>query len=252
MNRQTIIILAQDIDTTYILYNLLAKHYTTYLIIENPPSKISFLKQRAKKLGWLKVVGQVVFILYSKILYRVSKSRINQILSKVDIDMKIPKEIKRVSSVNSSECIEILRDISPNLVVLNGTRIVSAKTLNCIDAPFINMHAGITPKYRGVHGGYWALVERDYNNCGVTIHLVDEGIDTGDIIYQQKIYPTKDDNFCTYPYLQFIEGVKLLKMAIDDIFSNNLKTYSRDLPSKLWYHPTIVEYIKNYLKIGVK
>ena len=184
----------------------------------------------------------------------ISKNRIDEILSKADMDMQIPKEIemKRASSVNSSECREILRDISPDVVVLNGTRIVSAKTLSCIDAPFINIHAGITPKYRGVHGGYWALVDRDYENCGVTIHLVDEGIDTGDIIYQGEIYPTKDDNFCTYPYLQFIEGIKLLKIAIDDLFADRLETHNRDLPSKLWYHPTIVEYIKNYIKTGVK
>ncbi len=255
MRDRKIVILGSKIDTTFILYNYLSQYYPAInIIVENPQSKISLLKRRAKRLGWLKVVGQIIFILYSKILYRLSKNRIDEILSKADMDMQIPKEIemKRVSSVNSSECREILRDISPDAVVLNGTRIVSAKTLSCIDVPFINIHAGITPKYRGVHGGYWALVERDYENCGVTIHLVDEGIDTGDIIYQGEIYPTKDDNFCTYPYLQFIEGIKLLKMAIDDLFADRLEPYSRDLPSKLWYHPTITEYIKNYIKIGVK
>ena len=41
------------------------------------------------------------------------------------------------------------------------------------------MHAGITPQYRGVHGGYWAVVNNDPEHCGVTIHFVDKGIDTG-------------------------------------------------------------------------
>ena len=255
MINKKIVILGSDIDTTYILYNYLSQYYPDIgVIVENPQSKITLLRRRAKKIGWLKVIGQIIFILYSKLLCRLSKKRVDKILSKADIDIKLSKdlEIKRVSSVNSSECIDILKEISPDVVILNGTRIVSKQTLNSIKAPFINIHAGVTPKYRGVHGGYWALAERDYKNCGVTVHLVDEGIDTGDILYQATINPKKDDNFCTYPYLQFIEGIKLLKIVIDNLFANNLKPYSRDLTSKLWYHPTIIEYIKNYLTIGVK
>ncbi len=57
-------------------------------------------------------------------------------------------------------------------------------TLAAIDAPFINYHAGINPKYRGQHPGYWALASDDAENAGVTIHLVDEGVDTGSVLYQ--------------------------------------------------------------------
>ena len=45
--------------------------------------------------------------------------------------------------------------------------------------PVINMHAGITLRYRGVHGGYWALAEQHPEWVGTTVHLVDPGIDTG-------------------------------------------------------------------------
>jgi methionyl-tRNA formyltransferase len=44
------------------------------------------------------------------------------------------------------------------------------------------VHAGITPRYRGTHGGYWVLLNNDPGHCGVTIHLVDPGIDTGSIV----------------------------------------------------------------------
>ena len=46
-------------------------------------------------------------------------------------------------------------------MVVNGTRILSRRMLESIDAVFLNMHVGITPKYRGVHGGYWALANGD-------------------------------------------------------------------------------------------
>jgi methionyl-tRNA formyltransferase len=40
-----------------------------------------------------------------------------------------------------------------------------------INSKFVNIHVGITPKYRGVHGTYWALVNNDVENSGVTVHL---------------------------------------------------------------------------------
>ena len=51
--------------------------------------------------------------------------------------------------------------------------------LEAVPAVFLNTLAGITPSYRGVHGAYWALVQRQPDACGVTVHLVDAGIDTG-------------------------------------------------------------------------
>jgi folate-dependent phosphoribosylglycinamide formyltransferase PurN len=72
-----------------------------------------------------------------------------------------------------------LKAINPDLVIVNGTRIISKKVLSSINSKFVNIHVGITPKYRGVHGTYWALVNNDVENSGVTVHFVDEGIDTG-------------------------------------------------------------------------
>ena len=53
--------------------------------------------------------------------------------------------------------------------MINGTRIISKATLGCVPAVFINTHVGITPTYRGVHGGYWSLVEGERARCGVIL-----------------------------------------------------------------------------------
>ena len=100
------------------------------------------------------------------------------------------------------------------VVVVNGTRIIARRVLEASDAVFINTHCGITPEYRGVHGGYWALYRSDPENCGVTVHLVDPGIDTGGILAQQRIEPGPHDNFVTYPYLQLAAGLPLLVEAV--------------------------------------
>lgn len=69
----------------------------------------------------------------------------------------------------------LMRMISPDIVVVNGTRIINEETINCLHVPMINMHMGITPRYRGVHGTYWALTQGDKEHCGVTIHVIDKG-----------------------------------------------------------------------------
>jgi folate-dependent phosphoribosylglycinamide formyltransferase PurN len=141
---------------------------------------------------------------------------------------------------------------NPDAVVVFGTRIIKEKILNACNAPFINMHMGITPLYRGVHGGYWALACNDAEHCGVTVHLVDKGIDTGSVIEQRIIHIQKNDNFITYPYIQFGEGIELYSKALKMIDEHCLKTKTVDLPSKIWSHPTIMEYMKFRIKLKIK
>jgi len=86
----------------------------------------------------------------------------------------------------------------------------------------------------------------DLEHCGVTIHLVDKGIDTGGILYQGKIEVTRMDNFSTYPFSQLGEGMPLVKQAIADIVLGKLKPLPpSSSPGKLWYHPTIWQYLYN-------
>jgi len=158
-----------------------------------------------------------------------------------------------VPSVNSDVAIRELERFAPRVVVVNGTRIIDENVLNSVSAIFINTHAGITPMYRGVHGGYWALASGDPGNCGVTVHKVDKGIDTGSIIAQATISPTTKDTFATYPFLQTASAIPLLIQAVTDALAGNLA----ELPpppgrSRLWTHPTACQYLKNRIKLGVR
>lgn len=60
----------------------------------------------------------------------------------------------------------------------------------------INCHAGRLPFYRGRNILNWALINGE-EEFGITVHYVDEGVDTGDIILQ-RVYPiTPEDNYAT-------------------------------------------------------
>ncbi len=243
--------LARPGDSTNILFHSLQNDFEIEaVILEKPMAASELIKKRIKKLGWRTVAGQLLFqFSIARILKRTSLKRKKEILQEYGLQITaLPTEkIMQVASVNSDECIELIKKINPELVIVNGTRIISQSVLNATLVKFINIHAGITPKYRNVHGAYWAIVNNDMENCGVTVHLVDKGIDTGNIIYQEKITITEKDNFSTYPFLQLAEGIVLLKRAINDFFNNQISARPRNLESKLWYHPTLWQYIYHRL-----
>ena len=242
-------------DSSHIMYHALKDTFEIEkVIMEEAVSKKTMILNRVKRLGVMKVLGQVLFILYSKVSAKFSASRIEEIKrSNALDDSPIDDEkIIYIDSVNDEKVIDLIQEMNPDAVIVNGTRIISVKVLACIEKPFINTHAGITPKYRGVHGGYWALANNDKEHCGVTVHLVDPGIDTGGVLYQEMITVTEEDNFNTYPLLQLDKAIPLMKRALDDVEKGMVTPIKIELPSRLWYHPTLWEYAVNYVMKGVK
>lgn len=249
-----IILLGGTDDATRIVYHALNDFQWDIIpVIELPPSRKKMLRSRLKRLGWVTVLGQLLFQTAGTAFLRwESRRRRAEIHHSLQLDSRPIPNYYRVTSVNDEQTRILLQEIQPDIVIVNGTRIIGRKTLHATEAPFVNTHVGITPKYRGVHGGYWALVNGDSINCGVTVHLLDEGIDTGNILYQAKVTPTNTDNFATYPLLQLAGGIKLLHQVLLDMESGGLTPRSSAGESKLYYHPTLGQYLYYRWFKGVK
>jgi folate-dependent phosphoribosylglycinamide formyltransferase PurN len=246
MRNKKIVILAIEDISTNVVYNALHSEFSVaHVIIERKENLFLFLKRRIRKLGLLKVAGQVMFqLLIVKFLDWISAKRKREIIQEYKLNIsQIPADkILNVNSVNEYKTLKLLQEINPDIIIVCGTRIISSEIINGVSAKFINAHAGITPKYRGVHGAYWALVNNDKQNVGVTVHFIDSGIDTGGIICQETVQTGSKDNFVTYPLLQLAKSVELLKKAIRKILNNEVTIIQGGKESLLWYHPTIWGY----------
>jgi folate-dependent phosphoribosylglycinamide formyltransferase PurN len=256
MDAKRIVLLAGEYDSATLVYHSINDRTPLVRMVQEAPvAKKEFLRKRIKKLGWITVGGQVLFqALIAKPMGVLAKGRIGDILEEYGLKATaVPQDaVTHVSSVNSDECLRVLQELRPDLVVVHGTRIISKKILQGVPCPFLNIHAGITPRYRGSHGAYWALANGDAEHCGVTVHFVDPGIDTGNILFQKVIAVTKKDNFITYPYLQLGEGLRLLEKAIDGYFDGTLQPVRNPLNSALWHHPTLWGYLRTRLSRGVR
>ncbi len=238
-----------------IVYDFLSKNYNVVnVVFDSPGSKSFMVKRRIKKMGFFKVFRQLIFMrALVPFLEKETKKRKEEILAPFDTQaLKNEDSIFKPSSINDPKVIDHVNKLNPDVIMVCGTRIIKKQIIEGLTAPLLNMHVGITPKYRGVHGGYWALVNKDIENCGVTVHYIDPGIDTGGVICQKTIVPTKKDNYVTYPYLQVIKGMECIKEAISQIENDSLTTIKNGLPSKLYYHPTINKYLYHRIFKGVK
>ena len=225
------------------------------VVQEEPISQVALLRRRATRLGVRKVVGQISFrAIIVPWLSVKGRNRVSQIKRQFHLDDRPMQDTHRVPSINDESTREFLRGLHPGITVVCGTRILHPDTLAALNGPVVNFHAGITPLYRGVHGGYWALVEGRPDLVGSTIHLMDAGIDTGRIVDQATFEITRADTFVTYPYLHVAAALKPLEEAVqralagDDLGAHRLRD---DLDSKLRTHPTLFEYLR-HARAGVR
>jgi folate-dependent phosphoribosylglycinamide formyltransferase PurN len=251
-----VVMAAIDSPGTWRVFNALdAAIGVDHVVIEDRIGARALLTARARRLGWRAALGQVAFraAVMPALEWR-ARGRRARILAAAGLDASPapPERVTRVPSVNDEAAVAALRAHEPRVVVVAGTRIISRAVLEAVPATFLNMHAGITPRYRGVHGAYWALAAGDREHCGVTVHVVDPGVDTGEVVAQARIEPTREDTLATYPDLQLVAGLPLLVDAVRAALDGRLVGSVPEGPSRQWYHPTAWGYLGARVRRGVR
>ena len=252
-----VVFLAGTGDSTDMIANFLASRVPDLLVVvEDPPSRLHMARRRMRRVGWLSVFGQVLFVtVLQPILRRTGARRRAAILGAASIDRRHRTPNHQVPSVNGTDTVALLTSIRPAMVVVHGTRIIAAQVLDSARCPVVNVHAGITPRYRGVHGGYWALAEHHPEWVGTTVHLVDSGIDTGGILAQTCFDISAEDTIATYPDLHLVHGLPLLGTQIDRVMAGlDLEPIGTSVVpgSGLYYHPTVWGYLWRRWRHGVR
>ena len=83
--------------------------------------------------------------------------------------------------------VEMLARLRPAWVVSwNYSHIVAADVIACMRGRIVNLHASLLPWNRGASPNFWSFLENTPK--GVSIHFMDEGLDTGDIIAQEEAF----------------------------------------------------------------
>jgi methionyl-tRNA formyltransferase len=95
------------------------------------------------------------------------------------------------------EFVEQMRALSPDLFLAAGYGLILKPPILAVSNLLAaNFHASLLPHYRGKHPVFWTLRGGE-RWAGLTVHVMDPGIDTGDIIYQVKVRTRRDDTVTT-------------------------------------------------------
>lgn len=96
-------------------------------------------------------------------------------------------EIPIVGSLNTPESLDRLRSFSPDLLIsIAGNEIFRKPLIELAPMGCLNLHTALLPKYRGLMPSFWVLKNRE-KETGVSVFFVDEGIDSGPILVQERI-----------------------------------------------------------------
>tara|TARA_Y100000991_G_scaffold213336_1_gene198872 strand:+ start:306 stop:1130 length:825 start_codon:yes stop_codon:yes gene_type:complete len=96
---------------------------------------------------------------------------------------------------SSENCLERVKKISPDLILVYGTSIIKGEIINLFRNRIINLHLGLSPYYRGAGTNYFPFVNGEPEYCGATFLYLDEGIDTGKVIHQIRPEIMNHDSF---------------------------------------------------------
>ena len=90
--------------------------------------------------------------------------------------------------------VEAIRDLMPDVILILGwSELVSAEILSIPTIGCIGSHPALLPRNRGRHPLIWALVQ-GWTESGLTFFFVDEGTDSGDILWQKPFPITEEDD----------------------------------------------------------
>ena len=98
----------------------------------------------------------------------------------------VPSGVKLLETlpgkINTPEVVKALLDQGVDTLAVFGTGLLKEPLLRPFQGRIVNIHLGISPYYRGSATIFWALYNEDLDLAGSTIHYIDAGVDTGDII----------------------------------------------------------------------
>jgi methionyl-tRNA formyltransferase len=126
------------------------------------------------------------------------------------------------------EAIDQIKKISPDLIIVAAYgKILPEEILKIPDHGCLNIHASLLPKYRGPSPIQNALINGE-TKTGITIILMDKGIDTGDIIAQEAVDISPEDNSETLHYKLAAIGADILLKTIPMWLNKELKPLKQD------------------------
>jgi methionyl-tRNA formyltransferase len=248
-----LIALIGDAPHAWTMVNALRRRFGNFwVIVEKGEPASAFWERRKKKLGAAAVYSMHAAALAAKVTRPMSAARLAQLEAACDARPVEGFTRIDVDNVNSGEAATKIRLLRPKAVFVASTGMLRKPLLDACGCPVVNYHSGVNPAYRGINGGYFALANGEPQNFGVTLHLVDLGVDTGPVLATNRIPVADNDNIQTYMTLMAARSQDLVVETMARVLVGDASPLPKStLPSNQYYAPTLGQYLTNGFTRGV-
>ena len=131
------------------------------------------------------------------------------------------------NELNSEKSVQFINKLNPDLVIIFGCGLIKNPLFNVLPVNSINLHLGLSPRYRGSATLFWPFYFLEPNLAGTTFHYIVDEPDAGDIIHQSvPILETGDgihDVSCKAVITATKDAIKLIEIFKSKMFFKRFK-----------------------------
>jgi len=163
---------------------------------------------------------------------KLNESDVKKYAQKQNINILQPDNLKDEGFINE------VKKLDPDLIIVVAFRKIPKEIFSIPKYGTINLHASLLPNYRGAAPINWCLINNE-TKTGVTTFFINEKIDQGDILLQEELIISNEDDFgLLYNKLSKV-GAKLLVKTIKKVFSNNLNPRKQKIDTEIKLAPKL-------------
>ncbi len=151
-----------------------------------------------------------------------------QVAERLEIPIYSPKNMV------DPELVKYLKSFNPEIIVVCGfQKYIPGRILKLPPRGVINFHSSLLPRHAGMHPGFFTIYYGD-RQSGMVVHYMDEGIDTGNILYQSIVPVKNGDTIATLYDRIWDSSEPLIKQLLEDLDNNSLPRKSQDMSKYLY------------------
>jgi len=146
--------------------------------------------------------------------------------------------LHKIGKLHSQEGVELVRSLACDLLLVCGTPILRPAVFTLPAIGTLNLHQGEAPRYRGAPPGFWEMWNNE-EKAGVTIHFIDEGVDTGDIVLQELVPILSGDSLEDLQARLSETALHLYPEAVRRVARGSCKRERQTGGGKQYFFPTL-------------
>lgn len=217
---------------------------------EKKQRKFKRFSRELKRVGTFRFIDVLAFRLYNRMFlansYRVWEQAKLEELRRTYPEIPEKTPVLKTYSPNSDEAKRFIEELKPDIMLALCKTLLNETVFSVPSKGTFVMHPGICPEYRNAHGCFWALVNDDPENVGMTLLKIDKGVDTGPVYgyYSYDFDETSESHTIIQQRVVF-ENLERLREKFTEIYNGMAVAIdTSERKSAAWGQPWLSRYLR--------